>query len=55
VFAVGTVQTVTITGMTACGSTGTSFDISDVVLTYNNGAISALVQKGAKDIVGTCS
>jgi hypothetical protein len=53
-FSVGEVKTVTVTGMTDCGAVGASYDISNVQIVYNKGAISGLLQKGDKDIVGKC-
>jgi hypothetical protein len=54
-YAVGSTQTIAITGMAACGASGASFDIPNVQLVYTNGAVTGLTQQGAKDIVGTCS
>ncbi len=53
-FSVGEIKTVSITGMTACGANGASFDIANVQITYNKGGITGLLQKGDKDVVGKC-
>jgi uncharacterized protein (UPF0333 family) len=51
-YAVGQVGTVTATAATACSGT---FDFANVVIAYDQGAISDLHQNGAKDMVGSCS
>lgn len=48
-------KTITITMDSQCGSSGSSFSIEDIELTYTKGPISGLVQKGVKPIAGTCS
>ena len=53
-FAVGEVKTLSVTGMPDCGATGASFDLPGVQFTYDKGAITGLLQKGDKAIVGKC-
>ena len=54
-FTVGETKTITATTGTPCGTAGSSFELSNVVLTYGKGSISGLIQKGDKPIVGKCS
>jgi hypothetical protein len=53
-FAVGEAKAIAVTGLTACGTTGTSYDISNVTLVYTKGHIDGFLQKGDKDIAGRC-
>lgn len=53
-FAVGETRTVTAT-LANCGSSGDSFELQNVSITYMKDGISALLEKGDKTIVGKCS
>ena len=54
-FTVGETKSITATGLTSCGSSGDSFELSNIQITYGKGSITGLLQKGAKSLVGTCS
>ena len=54
-FSVGETKTIQITGMAACGTAGSSFELTNVSITYSKGTITGLLQKGDKSISGKCS
>jgi|GEM_PF-6805493 len=54
-FAVGELKIMVITGITNCGATGASFDLTNIQFTYDKGTMTGLKQKGGKDLIGKCA
>jgi hypothetical protein len=54
-FSAGETKTITATTSASCGSSGSSFTLSNISMTYNKGDVTANLEKGDKPIVGKCS
>jgi hypothetical protein len=53
-FNAGERKLVSVTGLSACGATGTGFDYN-VMITYNSKNVTGLKQIGDKSLIGKCS